>query len=197
MFIRSRPRVRKAQRGISLVELVLFIVIVSIAVGGVLLVMNLNTRHSADPLLQKQALAVAEALLEEVELMPYMTCDPDGYDAAAGTCVKPEAMGPEAAYANQAQAEARGSAVAPFDNVNDYDGFTLTGGGTDLGSATNVVVPAGYSASVAVTQDAAFGPSGSPLPAAAVLRIAVIVTYGGGSVVVEGYRTQYAPTVTP
>jgi MSHA pilin protein MshD len=193
MFIHSRPQARRAEQGLSLIELTIFIVVVSIAATGVMLVMNLNTRHSVDPQLQKQALAIAEALLEEVELMPFTACDPDGAD----TCAKPEAIGPEAAYANQPDPEARGSATAPFDNVNDYHGFTLAGGGTDLGNSANTVVPAGYSASVAVTPDGAFGPSDSLLPSDKVLRIAVTVSYAGGSVVVEGYRTQYAPIDTP
>jgi len=189
--------IRRAQEGISLVELVIFIVIVGIAMGGVLMAMNLSASHSADPLPQKQALAIAEALLEEVELLPFTTCDPDGYDAVANTCVKPEAIGPELAYASQSQDESRGSLVAPFDNVNDYDGFTLTGGGADLGNSGNVTVPAGYSASVAVANDNAFGPGGSLLASDAVLRITVTVAYNGGSVVLEGYRTRYAPTITP
>jgi MSHA pilin protein MshD len=199
MFIR-RPSTARAEQGISLIELVTFIVIVGVAVGGILLLMNLTTRHSADPLLHKQALAVAEALLEEIELMPFTTCDPDGYDAVAGTCNAPavaEAIGPEAAHASQSVVESRDSAVAPFDNVNDYHGFTLAGGALDLGGSATVVVPAGYSASVDVTEDAAFGPAGLRVPQAAALRIRVTVTYSGGSIVLEGYRTRYAPTVTP
>jgi len=47
------------QRGISLIELIMFIVIISIAVAGILLVMNKVTGHSADTLVRKQALAVA------------------------------------------------------------------------------------------------------------------------------------------
>src|SRR4030065_640507 len=70
------------QRGISLIELIMFIVIVSVALAGILLVMNVTTKSSADPLVHKQALAVAESLLEEVELMPFTFCDPD--DPAAG-----------------------------------------------------------------------------------------------------------------
>jgi MSHA pilin protein MshD len=197
MFIRSRSQVRRRDRGLSLIELVIFIVVVSVAATGVLMVMNLNARHSADPLRQKQALAIAEALLEEIELMPFTDCDPDGLDPVSGTCAKDEGIGPELTYANQTVDETRGSTVAPFDNVNDYHNLTLTGGDHDLGNAGNVVVPAGYTASVAVTQDGAFGLSGSSLPLDAVLRIAVTVSYGDGSVAVEGYRTKYAPAVTP
>src|SRR5674476_83867 len=59
------------QRGISLVELIMFIVIVSVALAGILLVMNVTTKSSADPLVHKQALAVAESLLEEIELQDF------------------------------------------------------------------------------------------------------------------------------
>ena len=62
------------QSGISLIELIMFIVIISVALTGILLVMNQVTRHSADPLIHKQALAIAESLLEEVELMPFTYC---------------------------------------------------------------------------------------------------------------------------
>lgn len=56
------------QYGISLIELILFIVIIGVGVLGILGVMNQATAHSADPLVRKQALAVAESLLEEIEL---------------------------------------------------------------------------------------------------------------------------------
>ena len=59
------------QRGISLIELIMFIVIISIALAGILLVMNRVTSNSADTLIRKQSLAIAESLLEEVQLMPF------------------------------------------------------------------------------------------------------------------------------
>ncbi len=71
-----------SQRGISLIELIMFIVIISVALAGILMVMNHVTRSSADPLIHKQALAIAESLLEEVELMPFTYCDPDDANAA-------------------------------------------------------------------------------------------------------------------
>jgi MSHA pilin protein MshD len=52
---------RTKQRGISLVELIMFIVIVSVALAGILLVMNVTTRGSVDPLIHKQALAIGGA----------------------------------------------------------------------------------------------------------------------------------------
>ncbi len=73
---------RHRQLGISLIELIMFIVIVSVALAGILLVLNVTTKSSADPLVHKQALAIAESLLEEVELMPFTYCDPDDVNAA-------------------------------------------------------------------------------------------------------------------
>lgn len=63
--------INKSQRGISLIELILFIVIISIALSALLSVLTINTKASVDPLIRKQALAIAESLLEEVELQDF------------------------------------------------------------------------------------------------------------------------------
>jgi len=59
------------QRGISLIELIMFIVIVSIALAGILLGINQITGNSAGTLLRKQALTVAESVLEEIEAQKF------------------------------------------------------------------------------------------------------------------------------
>lgn len=94
---------RKAQRGATLVELIVFIVIVSVALAGVLSSLNVSVRGSADPLLSKQALAIAEGLLEEVKLKNYQNPS-GGYVAACPTACE----------------------RALFDDIGDYNGFTLT-----------------------------------------------------------------------
>lgn len=66
------------QAGFTLVELVIFIVIVSVGVAGILLVMNTVVASSADPLVRKQALALAESVLEEVLQKAYADPDPPG-----------------------------------------------------------------------------------------------------------------------
>jgi MSHA pilin protein MshD len=178
----------KRQFGISLIELIIFIVIVSTAVAGVLSIMNITTQHSADPVLRKQSQAIAESLLEEIELQPFTYCDPDDANAAtatssAGCATLPEAMGPEAG-------ETRYS-TPQFDNVNDYSGFTMTG----IKDITNTPIStlAGYTASVAMTQDgASFG-----LSADAVLKVDVTVTAGSDSLTLTGYRFRYAPNAVP
>src|SRR2546423_1090375 len=74
---------RRLERGATLLELIVFIVVVSTAVIGVLAALDLSNRSSTDPMIQKQALAIAEALLEEVQLQPFTYCDPDDMPAAA------------------------------------------------------------------------------------------------------------------
>jgi MSHA pilin protein MshD len=52
--------------GITLVELVFALVIISIAVAGTLLAITTATRASGDPLLTYQAVTIAESYLEEI-----------------------------------------------------------------------------------------------------------------------------------
>jgi MSHA pilin protein MshD len=173
------------QRGITLVELIIFIVIISVALTGILLVMNVVTRSSADPLVHKQALAIAESLLEEVELKPFTFCDLDDptFDTAGAALIGPgdctatlEGIGPEG----------EGRYAAPqFDNVNDYDGFNMAAV-VDINGAPAV---AGYTVDIVVTPTIL-----DTIPAVASLLITVTVTGPDGvAVVLEGYRTRYAP----
>ncbi len=68
----TKPR----QQGFTLVELIIFIVVVGAGLAGILSVMNQVVRHSADPMLTKQAVALADSVLEEVLQKAYD--DPDG-----------------------------------------------------------------------------------------------------------------------
>ncbi len=64
------------QNGFTLIELVMFIVVVSVGLAGILSVMNLNAQHSVDPMVRKQAVALADSIMEEILLKAYS--DPDG-----------------------------------------------------------------------------------------------------------------------
>jgi MSHA pilin protein MshD len=81
----SRSSRRRAQAGFTFVELIMFIVIVGVGVAGILLAYSTAVRGSSDPLVNKQMLSIAEALLEEVQLMPFTVCDPDDANAATAT----------------------------------------------------------------------------------------------------------------
>ncbi len=183
----SRPLITAGrQRGLSLIELVIFMVVVSAALTGVLRIFIQTTSTSADPMLRRQALAIAESLLEEVQLMPFTFCDPDdaNIEAAtnsAGCASSVEALGVEAG-------ETR-FATPQFDNVNDYNGYAMTG----VVDITNTAVAglSGYSASVAVAPAALNTITAGSGDA---LRITVSVTAPGGiSVTLDGYRSRHAP----
>jgi MSHA pilin protein MshD len=177
-------------RGISLVELVVFIAIISVGLAGILGVMNFTTRASADPLVQKQALAIAEAYLEEVLAMPFTYCDPDDPAAAGaqvvGDCTVPENIG--------AEGETRGSGTTPFDNVSDYNGLAGVPANVD---GTPIGDLGGYVVAVAVIPEALAATAGT-VPAEASLRVRVTVTGPNDvNVVLDGYRTRYAPNALP
>ncbi len=186
----EHPRAR--QRGLSLIELVMALVIISVAVAGTLMVFNTTVRGSADPLVRKQALAVAEALLNEVLAQPYTYCDPQdpAYDAAPPPASAAACSGPSQATPGPTPGESRFSATNPYDNVGDYHGYTSTG----FAGLDGAAVPglADYTVSVSVTQAGAT----FSLPADAALRVAVRVTGRGESVTLIGYRMRYAPNVT-
>jgi MSHA pilin protein MshD len=198
---------RGLARGVTLVELIVFIVIVSIAVAGVLTALDIANRSSTDPMVQKQALAIAEALLEEVQLHPFTYCDPN--DANAATALSSAGCTGGAGGANDENKLALGpeagetrTGATPFDNVSDYNGFCMGPGCaspsviTDL-SGSSIAGLEAYTASVTVGNQG-FGPVAAPVPAADGLLISVTVTGPSNTtVVLHGYRTRYAPNAVP
>lgn len=189
----------KAARGVSLVELIVFIVIVGVAMAGLFAAFNTMTAASADPQVRKQALAIAESLMDEVALMPFTFCDPDDANAATaqnstlgalGCAASSEdtTIGPEAG-------ETRYITTTQFDNVSDYHGFSMSG----IHDITDTQIPGleSYSSSITVTQ-AGLASGADAISAAEALRISVTVTGPSGvSVTLEGYRTRYAPNTLP
>jgi len=77
-LLAAAPRRASGQRGFTLIELIVFIVVISVGIVGILSVMNLTVKSSADPMVRKQAAALAESVLEEIMLKSYD--DPDGVD---------------------------------------------------------------------------------------------------------------------
>ena len=95
------------QCGATLIELIITIVIISIALSGILSVVNITTKHSVDPIIQHQAIAIAESYLEEISLLPIT--DPNGSNA--------------------------GETRATFDNIDDFDGLADSGASDQNGTA--------------------------------------------------------------
>jgi len=203
----QRPLFFNKQHGVTLIELIVFIVIVSVAIVGVLKVLEVTNKASVDPLISKQALAIAESLLNEIEQQPFTLCDPDDINAAiassASGCDGTSQNNGGGALGPIPNTESRYSNTYPFDNVADYHGFTMPSAScagicNAGGNGTGTVIadsPSGYTASVAITRvggNALF--PAAPLDAA--LKIAVTVTGPGNiSVVLIGYKVRYAPNI--
>jgi len=62
---------RRRARGMTLMELILAIVVIGVGLAGVLVAFNQAVFHSADPMVRKQMLAIAEEMMEEVTLKPF------------------------------------------------------------------------------------------------------------------------------
>jgi MSHA pilin protein MshD len=203
MCIRSRRLPQRREAGLTLVELIMFILVISIAVVGVVEILSYTTRNSADPQARKQALAIAEGLLEEVELAHFTYCDPT--DATADTAtgafltVTPGVppIGCTSIIEDAGQKSPEPVNGRPYDNVNDYvdDYNSLKTYTTD---ATGAAFPNGYTATIKIVPEALNGIASTNSPASTdVLRITVTVTYANGSVTLDGYRTRYAPASLP
>ncbi|MFJ7566550.1 type II secretion system protein [Herminiimonas sp. NPDC097707] len=187
MSINRGTHSRTARSGFTLVELVMFIVIVSIAVIGVLMVMNMTTKNSADPQLRKQALSIAEALLEEVSLARFTFCDPadpnaETADNATECATTPEGVGPEAGN------------TRPFDNVNDYVSAYGVAQAIVISDVNGAAIPNlnVYASTITITPQAFNGISATDS-----LLITINVNYGADTVRLDGYRTRYAPNLMP
>lgn len=182
---------RTRQGGVSLIELIMFIIIVSTGLVGILSVMNFTTSRSADPMVRKQAIAIAESMLEEIALQAFTFCDPDDANALSATSATVGA-GACTSIVQGAMTTAGETRYGPtfFDNVGDYNNFTMN----PIRDISNTVLAelANYSLTtpVAITQ---VGTALGLADNAAALRIDVTVNYGADSVTLTGYRFRYAP----
>lgn len=124
----------KHQTGLSLIELVVFIVVVSIALVALISVYNEAMINSVDPLIRVRALECAEAKLDEITSRKFDENSPTGGIPACSS-------------AELTAIACAGIAVdAGLDDIGDYNGLTfidgdcsvtvsVVGEGTDLGLA--------------------------------------------------------------
>lgn len=221
MFTIDRHHAR--QRGVNFIELIIFIVIVSIAVAGILLVMNNTTKRSADPQVRKQALEIAESLLEEIELAKFTYCNPTDAQAPFATKAAVGAMGPQPVGSSSTAGGCKSAATVenfaavsgsrPYGNVINYtaglgaaNATTYSTSANTLtyayGNATSPAFAGNFTATVTISNGTALGGTTYSDPGAnanvpGALLITVTVTYPQGTIVLDGYRTQYAPQLMP
>jgi len=136
--MRAERQRRRPAGGFSLIETIVFIVIVGAALAGVLTVLNVTASRSADPFLIKQSLAIGEAFIDEILSRDYS--NPTGY---VGASTDPRSN---------------------FADVDDYNGYvaTTTPGIYTRGAA---IIPglAQYSVTILVAAEAAI--NGVPMKA--------------------------------
>jgi len=156
----ARPRA--PARGMTLIELVFAIVIISVGVAGVLQVYNNTVRNSGDPLVNKQMLAIAEGMLEEVALKPYAIV------ASTGTAI--------------------GCSRSTFNDIWDYNNYATSSVICDV-DGNAIATLGGYSMSVSVQTDSS---TFSAVGVSAAARITVTVRYGSRSLSLVSWRTNFA-----
>jgi MSHA pilin protein MshD len=158
------------QRGMTLVELVLAIVIVGIAAAALFGAMASITGRSADPMLRQQSLAIAESYLEEILLKDF--------PSDVGTCTD---------IANSANRSS-------FSNVCAYDGLNDTGARDANGNAITtrgvdgnpVAMLDAYKVSVNVTAK----PWAGLMQANALYVEVRVIDPAGHELVLAGYRAR-------
>lgn len=175
--MKQRTRCR-VQRGVTLIELIIFIVVVSIGVAGVLIAFNTAVKSSVDPMLNKQALRLAESTLQEVLQKSYQN---DALDAANTSA----SLG--CTLNTTPSCRANTPTDRPnYNDIDDYNNYTQSGV-TTMDGAVTVTSLAGYSVSIVVNNTATLG----GIAATDVKKITVTVTGGGQTLTLSGYRSNY------
>lgn len=150
------------QCGFTLIEVIIFIVVVAAGLAGILTVSNTVVKSSADPMVRKQALALADSILEEVLQKEY--ADPDGVQGSETT-------------------------RDTMDDVDDYDSKTQTlfNSSSNGGVGGWPASLDSYQVAIVVSADTTVVGTVA-LPAK---RVAVTVSRGSDSANLVGYRGNY------
>jgi len=149
--------------GFTLIEMIIVIVVLASAVSGIMFAYVQNVSRSADPMIQQQAIIIAQAYLEEIMLKPYS--DVDGGET--GSCEE----------ASRVQ----------YDDVADYDCVNDTTGALDQ-FGNSLAGLGAYNVAVSITTTNI----GAPAVAARRIDITVTHdTYASINMTLTGYRTAY------
>ncbi|MBT3206161.1 MAG: type II secretion system protein [Gammaproteobacteria bacterium] len=153
------------ERAFTLIEVLVTIVVIGIAATSIMSVFISTVKTSADPLIQQQAVSIAEAYMEEIQSQHF--ADP----------VAVETGGAEA-----------GEARATYNDIQDYNG--LSDAGAKDQNDVAIVGLTDYDITVTVTAQSLSGTT--TIAAADSRRIDITVTHTViDPIVLSGFRTNH------
>ena len=157
--------------GFTLFEIIAFIVIIAVAFAGITTLYSYSVRGSSDPLVQKQAIAVAESMMDEILLLPF--ANPSGGGSCGGAPSQDRTQ---------------------CDDVGDYQGYdtsSQTPTGIKTVEGTPIAALSGYNVQVAV--DSSAFTAATPNVAAADSKLITVTATGpnGVTFTLEGWKFNY------
>lgn len=161
-------------RGITLIELLLFIIIVTVGLLGALAIFGPSAKGSADPMISKQTLNLAEAMLREVMQRSFENdpTDPGNSSATLGctTATTPACVQNTPAHRPN------------YNDVDDYNNYGPQAP-VQIDGVTSVPGLTDCTESVAVAAGNLNGVAGK--------LITVTAICGNAAVTLTGFRTNY------
>ncbi len=158
----NRPRFK----GFSLVELLVFMVVLSIALMVLLGTANFALTHSADPAIQARLISLGQAQLDEIIARKYAENTPTGGVPACGLGSGCTAIG-----IDSGESLSRSSSLDDVDDFHGYNDSPFTG----------------YTRRVEVV----FAGTDLGLPAAEAKKVTVTVSTGSQTIVLATYRVNF------
>lgn len=128
--------------------MIIAIVIIGVGLAGVLTAFNTTVKSSADPLIHKQMLAIAEEMMEEILLKPYVPAA-----GAISGCNRSTAndVSDYSAYTDQPICDIDGSAVTGLGSYTVTVTVTPDNLGTPAATAKKIAVTVKYGSSESLT----------------------------------------------
>lgn len=129
MYTGKRSALALTQGGVTLLELIVFILVISLALGALVASYRQAHTQSVEPLVRVRLLALAQGQLDQLLALPYDGATPAGGVPACGS-VTPDGPAPACAGAG---------AISAFDGAQDtpYSGYvrrvSVVFAGADLG----------------------------------------------------------------
>lgn len=180
-------RFKNSQLGVTLIELIIAIVIISIASVALLQGLGFQTTRNVDPLIQAQAQLIARNYLEEVQSRAF-------FDSAADPRLDPTLTQAAATTSVLDATQTGAPSRLAWDNIYEYDGFNSAPTdetGTAISELSSFQVSINIDASTSVTLGTLTNSATANCPAQILLIEVTVLDPRGQSMQLSGYRTSY------